>query len=329
MLLSEPGPIHRHPLAAADRPDPTPRPHEIVLDIASCAVCRTDLQIAAGDLPARSLPIIPGHQAVGRVAAVGSAVTDWVVGDRAGVGWVAETCGECRFCKSGRENLCERARFTGWDRNGGFATKMAVTAGFALRVPAGPADEAIAPLLCGGIIGYRALRVAGVIPGSRLGLFGFGASALIAIQVAVHWGCEVYVMTRSIDEQHRAREFGAVWAGSYTDEIPVRLDAAVTFAPVGDVVIRALRVLERGGVVAINAIHLDRIPSFDYNLLWLERQVRSVANYTRHDAAELLELAARIPIRTVVDPYPLEQANTALEAIRTGAVAGAAVLSMD
>lgn len=329
MLLRAPGPIRSNSLEAVDRPDPEPASHEILLDVAACAVCRTDLQITEGDVPARMLPIVPGHQAVGRVAAVGAAVDNWVVGDRAGVGWVAETCGSCRFCRSDRENLCETARFTGWDRNGGFATRMVVSAGFALRVPPGLEDHAVAPLLCGGVIGYRALRVAGITPGGRLGLFGFGASALIAIQVAVHWNCEVFVMTRSVAEQMRARELGAVWAGSYSDKIPAKLDAAVTFAPVGDIVIRALGTLDRGGVVAVNAIHLDRIPSFDYDLLWLERQIRSVANFTRRDAAEFLELAVEIPVSTVVDRYPLERANEALEALRDSRITGAAVLTMD
>jgi propanol-preferring alcohol dehydrogenase len=326
MQLDSPGPARSHPLAAVDRADPDPGPGEILLDVAACAVCRTDLQITEGDVPARTLPIVPGHQAVGEVLAVGEGAADWKIGDRAGVGWVAKTCGTCRFCRSGRENLCERAQFTGWDRDGGYATRMTVSADFALRLPPGPPDEQLAPLLCGGVIGYRALRVSEIAAGGRLGLFGFGASALLAIQVAVHWGCEVFVMTRSPDEQSRARELGAVWAGSYSDDMPSQLDAAVTFAPVGDVVVRALAALDRGGIVAINAIHLDRIPAFDYDLLWLERQIRSVANFTRRDAEEFLDLAASIPIRTMADSYALEEANEALEALRAGRVGGAAVL---
>ncbi len=239
---------------------------------------------------------------------------------------MASTCGECRFCVTGRENLCERARFTGWDRDGGFAARMAVDARFALPLPAEPSDLDLAPLLCGGVIGYRALRVSGIEPGGRLGLFGFGASALLAIQVAVHEGCEVLVVTRSEEEQERALAMGAVWAGSYEDEVPAALDAAVTFAPVGEVVVSALSALDRGGIVAVNAIHLDRIPAFDYDLLWLERQIRSVANFTRRDAMEFLDLAAEIPIRTVVESFPLEQANDALEAVKDGSVQGAAVL---
>jgi len=318
-LLTEPGPIATCPLPIVERPDPAPGPGELLVEVSACGVCRTDLQLAEGDLAAHLLPVTPGHQAVGRVAAIGDGVSGWSLGDRAGVAWLGGACGRCRFCTTGRENLCERAVFTGWDRDGGFAETMTVDAAFALPLPAGPSDLDLAPLLCGGVIGYRALKVSAIEPGGRLGLFGFGASALLAIQVARHWGCSVFVVTRSAAERARALEMGAEWAGSYGDTVPVPLDAAVTFAPVGDVV---------GGVVAINAIHLDRIPAFDYDLLWLERQVRSVANFTRTDAAELLGLAAAIPIRTVVDSFPLQQANEALLAVKEGTVGGAAVLTM-
>ncbi len=228
----------------------------------------------------------------------------------------------------GRENLCELARFTGWDRDGGFAEKVAVRAEFALRIPPGFADLAAAPLLCGGVIGYRALNVSGIQPGGRLGLYGFGASALCAIQVAVHRGCEVFVCTRSEQERQRARELGASWCGGYDEAPPVPLDAAVTFAPVGDVVVAALKAVDRGGVVAINAIHLDRVPEFSYDLLWWERSLRSVANFTRTDASEFLAMAAEIPIRTSVDVFPLADANKALERLAAGAVGGAAVLAV-
>ncbi len=326
MRLSRPGPAEGRPLEATDLPDPVPGPGELLLDVAACGVCRTDLQLVEGDLAARRLPVVPGHQIVGRVAAVGPDAPGWAVGDRAGVGWLGGSCGECGWCRSGRENLCEQAAFTGWDRDGGYAEKALVRADFAVRLPERFADLAAAPLLCGGVIGYRALRVSGIRPGERLGLYGFGASALLAIQVAVHWGCQVFVTTRSPAEQQRAREMGAEWAGSYDDPPPLPLDAAVTFAPVGDVVVAALRALDRGGVVAINAIHLDRIPEFSYDLLWWERQIRSVANFTRRDAQEFVDLAARIPIHTVADPYPLEEANTALLRLKEGRVSGAAVL---
>jgi len=326
MRLSRPGPVEGHPLEAADLPDPVPGPGELLLEVAACGVCRTDLQLAEGDLAAHRLPIVPGHQIVGRVAALGPDTPGWAVGDRAGVGWLAGSCGECAWCRSGRENLCEQALFTGWDRDGGYAGKTAVRAAFAVRLPERFADLAAAPLLCGGVIGYRALRVCGIRPGERLGLYGFGASALLAIQVAVHWGCQVFVATRSPAEQRRALDMGAEWAGSYDEPPPLPLDAAVTFAPVGEVVVAALRALDRGGVVAINAIHLDRIPEFPYDLLWWERQIRSVANFTRRDAQDFIDLAARIPIHTVAEPYPLAEANTALQRLKEGRVSGAAVL---
>lgn len=307
-------------------PDPEPGDDELLVEVAACGVCRTDLQVVEGDLEARRLPIIPGHQVVGRVAAVGERVEGWARGDRAGIGWLASTCGGCRFCLSGQENLCESAEFTGWDRDGGYATHATVRAEFALRMPSGPDDLDLAPLLCGGVIGYRALKVSGIRPGGRLGLYGFGASALLSIQVALHRGCEVFVVTRSEEEQRRALELGAAWAGGYDDRPPARLDAAITFAPVGWVVVKALEALDRGGVVAINAIHLDRVPEFSYESLWLERQIRSVANYTRDDAAEFLELAATIPITTAVDPRTLEAANRALQDLAEGRVEGAAVL---
>jgi propanol-preferring alcohol dehydrogenase len=326
MRLSRPGPAEGGPLEAVDLPDPVPGPGELLLEVAACGVCRTDLQLAEGDLEAHRLPIVPGHQIVGRVSAAGPGTAGWEVGDRAGVGWLAGSCGDCAWCRSGRENLCEQAAFTGWDRDGGYAERAVVRADFAVRLPDRFADLAAAPLLCGGVIGYRALRVSGIRPGERLGLYGFGASALLAIQVALHWGCQVFVATRSPAEQQQALDMGADWAGPYEEDPPVPLDAAVTFAPVGEVVVAALRALDRGGVVAVNAIHLDRIPEFPYDLLWWERQIRSVANFTRRDAREFVDLAARIPIRTAADPYPLEEANTALLRLKEGRVSGAAVL---
>ena len=295
--------------------------------MAACAVCRTDLQLVEGDLPARRLPIVPGHQAVGRVAAIGEGVTGWSIGDRAGAYWLFGADGTCRFCRSGRENLCETAAFTGWDRDGGFAEAMVVRADVAVRIPDGFADLDAAPLLCGGVIGYRALRVSGIEPGGRLGLYGFGASALLCIQVARHWGCEVHVRARSEAERGRALEMGAASVGGYDDPAPP-LDAAITTAPAGDVVVAALRAVDRGGIVAVNAIHLDRVPEFPYDWLWWERQLRSVANVTRRDAAEFMELAASIPIRTAADLFPLEAGNEALQALARGSIRGAAVLTM-
>jgi propanol-preferring alcohol dehydrogenase len=324
--LSQAAPIRANPLQIVDLPTPEPAPGEILIEVAACGVCRTDLQLVVGDLPARRLPIVPGHQVVGRVARLGQGVSSWREGDRAGVAWLGSTCGECRFCASGRENLCEQARFTGWDRDGGYARYVTARADFALPLPADFDDLAAAPLLCGGVIGYRSLKVSGIRPGGRLGLYGFGASASLAIQVARHWGCEVFVATRSEREQARARALGAAWAGAYDQPPPAPLDAAVTFAPAGDVVVRALDAVDRGGTVAINAIHLDRVPAFSYDLLWLERSIRSVANFTRQDAREFLELAATIPVRTTCDVHPLEKANTALQRLAAGEVSGAAVL---
>jgi alcohol dehydrogenase, propanol-preferring len=329
MRLHQPGPLTADRLRADELPEPVAGPGELVMRIGACAVCRTDLQIASGDLAARRLPITPGHQAVGRVVEIGSNVTGWMIGDRVGAYWLAHTDGHCRFCRSGRENLCTAAEFTGWDRDGGFAEFMSVDADIAVPVPAAMSDIQAAPLLCGGVIGYRALRRAGVEPGDRVGLFGFGASALCSLQVARHWGCEVYVCTRSLGEQQRARELGAVWAGGYEDPCPVPLDAAVTFAPAGWVVTRALTALDRGATLAINAIHLDEIPAFDYADLWWERSIVSVANVTRTDAREFMELAGQIPIATSVDVFRLEDATAALAALEAGRVRGAAVLAID
>ena len=325
LQLRTPGPSGTAPLRLVQLVDPEPAPDELVLEVVACAVCRTDLQLVEGDLEARRLPIVPGHQAVGRVQKVGKDVRGWQVGERAGVAWLASTCETCQFCLTSRENLCPDARFTGWDRDGGYADRMAVRADFALRLPDGFDDFAAAPLLCGGVIGYRSLNVSGIQPGGRLGLFGFGASALLALQVARHWDCEVHVRTRSAREQQRALEFGAATAASYEEPTPP-LDGAVTFAPSGDVVVAALRCMARGGTVAINAIHLDRIPEFSYDLLWLERSLRSVANFTRTDAREFLALAASIPIRTAIQTFPLEQGNEALRRMASGDLEATAVL---
>jgi len=329
MQLDKPRPVGERPLRMVERPDPVPGPGELLLRVSACAVCRTDLQLCEGDLPARGLPVIPGHQIVGRVEALGEGATGWQVGDRAGVAWLGGTDGTCTHCAAGRENLCDQARFTGWDHDGGYATHAVVRAGFALPLPPGFADLDAAPLLCGGVIGYRSLRVSGIAPGGRLGLYGFGASATLAIQVARHWGCRVFVCTRSTAEQERARALGAEWTGGYGDRPPVALDAAVTFAPSGDVVVAALRALDRGGTVAINAIHLDRVPELAYADLWWERSLRSVANFTRQDAREFVDLAARIAIRPEYEVHALQDANVALERLARGQVRGAAVLRCD
>jgi propanol-preferring alcohol dehydrogenase len=328
MLLEAPRPVRELPLVERELPAPRPGAGEVLVQVSACGVCRTDLQLCEGDLAPRRLPIVPGHQVVGRVVEVGQGVDPARVGERVGIAWIAGTCGECRQCRAARENLCERATFTGWDRDGGYAERVVARADFVHPIPAGFADVDAAPLLCGGAIGYRALRVCGIQPGGRLGLYGFGASATIAIQVARHRGCEVFVATRSEREQQRARRLGAVWAGSYDERPPAPLDAAITFAPAGDVVVRALEAVDRGGTVAINAIHLDRVPEFAYEKLWWERALVSVANVARRDVAELLELAARIPIRTEVELFPLAAANDALGRLSEGTISGAAVLGV-
>ncbi len=324
MVLTQPG--EADPLRLEQRETPAPGPGEVTIAVSTCAVCRTDLQLASGDLPAHRLPIVPGHQAVGRVAVVGDGVRGLSVGDRVGVGWVAGTCGRCEHCQSGAENLCQSATFTGWDRDGGFADQLTISADFAHHLPDGLPDAEAAPLLCGGIIGYRSLHQSGIRPGGTLGLYGFGASATLALQVARHWGCTVYVAARGPHDRERALAAGADWAGDIIDAPPTPLDAAVTFAPAGRVMVAALRALKPGGTVAINAIHLDGIPSFSYDLLWGERTIRSVANFTRQDAREFLQLAAAVPIRPQVEVHPLTSANRALARIADGSVSGAAVL---
>lgn len=326
MLLERPAPVSTQPLRARETAPRAPEAGEILLHVRACAVCRTDLQIVEGDLAARRLPIVPGHQITGRVVAVGAGVNAWREGDRAGVGWLAGTCGTCDRCREGRENLCRRAEFTGWDRDGGYATFATVRADFAYRIPDAYDDISAAPLLCGGVIGFRSLRVSGVRPGQRLGLYGFGASALLTMQVARHWGCRVFVCTRSETERSRAIELGAEWAGGYDERPPEPLDAAITFAPVGSVVVAALEAVDRGGTVAINAIHLDGIPAFPYTPLWWERSIRSVANFTRADARDFLTIAAKIPIRPAYDVFDLNDANAALERLKSGHISGAAVL---
>jgi propanol-preferring alcohol dehydrogenase len=313
-------------LRLRDVPDPQPGPGELLLRVGACAVCRTDLQLVEGDLAPRRLPTIPGHQVVGSVEALGADVTGWSPGERAAVGWLGGTCGTCPACRSGRENLCAAARFTAWDRDGGFAERVVVAAEFAYRVPGGFDDVDAAPLLCGGVIGYRSLLVSGIRPGGHLGLYGFGASAMLAIQVARHWGCEIHVATRSPIERERALALGAASVGGYDDPPPAPLDAAVTFAPVGSVVVAALRALERGGTVAINAVHLDGIPAFDYEHLWWERSLHSVANYTRDDARAFLDLAAAIPVRTETELFSLEGGVGALRRLAAGTLDGTAVL---
>jgi alcohol dehydrogenase, propanol-preferring len=325
MRLSRPAPIEERPLAPADLDAPEPGPGEVAIAVAACGVCRTDLHIAEGEVSAR-LPVVPGHQAAGRVAALGAGVRGFAVGDVVGVGWMASTCGLCTFCRSGRENLCPDATFTGRDRDGGYADAMIADARWVYRLPTGVSPVEAAPLLCAGVIGYRSLRLSGVPPGGRLGLFGFGASAHLAIQVALHWKCAVYAFTREEHHRRLALEMGAVWAGAADEDPGVPLDSAVTFAPAGELVPLALSRLASGGTVAVNAIHMSPIPSFPYETLYGERVVRSVMNFTRRDAEEFLGLAGSIPVRVHAEAFRLEEANEALVSVKRGDVRGAAVL---
>ena len=327
MSLAATARAEERPLAPVEAEAPRPGPGEVAVAVEACGVCRTDLHILEGEVPAR-LPIVPGHQAAGRVAAVGPGVTGFSPGDPVGVGWIASTCGRCRFCRSGRENLCPDATFTGRDRNGGYADALTADARWVYRLPAGFSAADAAPLLCAGIIGYRSLRLSGIAPGGRLGLFGFGASAHLAIQVARNRGCAVYAFTREAPHRELALRMGAAWAGDTFDDPGVCLDAAVTFAPAGDVVLAALSRVDRGGTVAVNAIHMDPLPPIPYEKLYGERVVRSVMNYTRRDAEEFLALAARIPVRAETEVFPLERAGEALLRVKRGEVRGAAVLAI-
>ena len=326
LVLHETGAVSDHRLIAEDGDDlPEPASGELLLRVLACGVCRTDLHIVEGELAAE-LPRVPGHQVVATVEAIGAGVEGVARGDRVGVAWLASTCGECRYCARDRENLCERPRFTGKDRDGGYAASMLADARFVYALPASFSDVEAAPLLCAGVIGYRALKLSEVPKGGRLGLFGFGASAHLAIQVANYWGCETYVFTR--DESHRelGLDLGAVWAGGVEDDPGVRLDGAVSFAPAGWIVPAALEKLGRGATLAVNAVHSSDIPSFPYESLYWERGVRSVANFTREDAHEFLKLAAEIPVRARVETFPLADANEALIRLKTGSITGAAVL---
>jgi len=316
-VLNKPGAIASKPLRIADVPKPEPRDGHVLLQVRACGVCRTDLHIVEGELPPLHNSVIPGHQIVGVTPA----------GERVGVSWIGGTDGNCPYCLRGAENLCDSPAFTGYSLNGGYAEYALVRSDFAYPLPPALDDLHAAPLLCAGIIGFRALRVAGVEPGERVGLFGFGASAHLAIAVLHAWNCEVFVSTRGASHRTLAASLGAKWVGSETEKAPVELDRAVTFAPAGDVVITALSCLRKGGVVAINAIHLDRIPEFDYDrLLWGERQMRSVANMTRQDARDFLALAAEIGLRPKTTVFPLAQANEALAALEADAIDGAAVI---
>lgn len=322
MRLSAP----RRPLAADDAAVPSVQAGQLLVKVSACAVCRTDLHVVDGELPEPKLPLIPGHEIVGHVEEIGNGVESFQVGDRVGIPWLGWTCGECEYCVTDRENLCERARFTGYTIDGGYAEFTVADARFVFHLPDAFEDVGAAPLLCAGLIGYRSLRKAG--DAKRLGLYGFGAAAHLVAQVARFEGRDVFAFTREGDEaaQKFARDLGAVWAGGSNEKPPEELDAAIIFAPIGELVPAALKNVKRGATVVCGGIHMSDIPSFPYRDLWHERTITSVANLTRRDGEEFLALAAKIPIRTETHVFPLEQANVALAALRAGKFSGAAVL---
>lgn len=329
--LRTPASVDERPLRLVDVPVPDVREDELLVRVSACGICRTDLHVVEGELPVRLSPVIPGHQIVGRVAAVGTNVEEFAVDDRVGIAWLNRTCGKCKYCLAGRENLCEQASFTGWTVNGGYAQYTVAPAAFTYRIPDNFEDVQAAPLLCAGIIGYRCLRLTGLPEhdwkGARLGIYGFGAAGHICIQLARSRGAEVYVCTRD-RERHQAlaHELGATWVGDSAEDPPVRLDAAIIFAPAGELVPSALKAIAKGGTLVLGGIHMSPIPSFDYSLIYGERIIRSVANNTRDDGRQFLVEAARIPVRTHVQTFPFDQVNDALIALKHDAIRGAGVI---
>jgi len=327
-LLRAIAPIETNPLVFTDVPTPQPGKGEVLVRVHACAVCRTDLHVIEGELVPRKLPLIPGHQIVGVIEKLGEAAHRFAPGTRVGIAWLHHTDQTCEYCRRGMENLCDHPSFTGYTVDGGYAEYAVAPEDWIYPIPEGFADEQAAPLLCAGIIGFRSLRLSGIERGGRLGLYGFGAAAHVAIQVARHWGVEVYAATRDRRHQQLALELGAAWAGGTVAEPPVKLDSAIIFAPAGEIVPAALKALRKGGVLALGGIHMSPIPPLDYNLLYQERVVRSVANNTRQDGNDFLRIAAEIPIKTQVEIYPLREANRALNALKNDAIRGAAVLSI-
>ncbi len=331
-ILEDPAPVETRPLRRKEIADPVPGPNEVLVRVAACGICRTDLHVCEGELAPHLAAVVPGHQIVGRIVETGSGVRGFSKGERVGIAWLHKTCGKCRFCLKEKENLCESADFTGWTVNGGFAEYVNASADFLYHLPENFSDTQAAPLLCAGIIGYRALRLTGLADwnGARLGLYGFGAAGHVAIQIARFRGAEVYVSTRDREKHQRlAGELGAVWVGDTFDEPPVPLDAAIIFAPAGEIVPAALKALDRGGTLVLGGIYMTPIPEFEYELLYRERTIRSVANNTREDGQEFLAEAAKAGITTHVEVFPFEEANESLIALKNDAVRGAAVLLVE
>jgi propanol-preferring alcohol dehydrogenase len=325
-LLRTAAAIETNPLALVDLPAPQPTRREVLVRVSHCGVCRTDLHVIEGELTPRKSPVIPGHQVVGMVAELGADTVKFRVGSRVGVAWLHHTDGTCEYCRSGAENLCDNPSFTGYSVDGGYAQYIVAPEDFVYAIPEGFPNEQAAPLLCAGIIGFRSLRLSGIQPGGKLGFYGFGAAAHLAIQVALHWNVEVYALTRDARHQKLALDLGAKWAGGTFAEPPTKLDAAIVFAPAGEIVPAALQALRKGGALVLGGIHMSPIPSFDYNLLYQERLIRSVANNTRQDGEDFLRIAAEIPVRTHVRLFSLDEANRALYALKNDAISGAAVL---
>jgi len=329
MVLRAQGPIGTRPLAAERVSVPEPAADELLVRVAACGICRTDLHIIEGELPLSRAPIIPGHQVVGQVERVGHGVTRFRPGDRVGIAWLRRTCGSCEACRAGRENLCEGSEFTGYTADGGYAEYAIVPEPFAYAIPAAFSDVEAAPLLCAGIIGYRALTLAAVPAGGRIGMYGFGSSAHVTVQVARARGCEVYVCTRETSHGDLARRLGAAWTGDLAEAMPAPADGIIIFAPVGDLVPLALRNLKRGGTLALAGIYMSPVPALEYRDLFFERIIRTVTANTRADGDALLEAAARIPIRLTTTTFPLDEANRALDGLKRGAFAGSGVLVSD
>ena len=325
-VLNAPARIETNPLRFMDVDKPVPRAGEVLLRVRTCGVCRTDLHVIEGELPPRKSPVIPGHQVVGIVEERGPGPPRFALGARVGVAWLHQTDGRCSYCLSGQENLCDSPTFTGYSVDGGYAEFIVAPEDYVYAIPEGFRDEQAAPLLCAGIIGFRCLRLSGIKPGGRLGFYGFGAAAHVAVQVARHWNVTVYALTRDARHRKLALELGAAWAGGTFDAPPEKLDAAIVLAPAGDIVPAALAALRKGGVLVLGGIHMSPIPSFRYDLLYEERVIRSVANNTRQDGEDFLRIAAGIPVRTRVQVYPLSDANRSLNALKNDAIEGAAVL---